>query len=1456
MILFTAIFPDGEPLSNMTVGNEPAKYATIGTTLIYDTLKDYSYDSPIVDISYPSYNLSKSGQEVMPTIQAYQTWGVFGHSGKYYEQAQLTDYSVEYSVVTESENFSLDKTTGKVTCVNNESASIKIFEIKVVVTMTTTGDSVTKTIIFNQKAGTQTIEHSAWVTKSLNVSVYPSTIEAKGGDATVTTIAKQERNVYTYWNDIHTDTTIETRDITVSPSYTINGEGFTMQGDVVTAKSRGTVTGDIRTATITATYENVTGTAICSQEANYETTITYGTLDVTLSYPEKDASEGSVSPILSYSQTRYQNYTSLDTLTLSPITSGATINYSESKDHVDATVNTSTGIVTWKANTSSSRSCEVSVTVTLNGFGVMTSATSKQSADSIDYYTYSVPKVSLTVSDIPASGGTISSGNVSYSQVRTTTYVSGRETNTTLTSGGTVSYSTAVSAGDLERNETTRTKVGTLTATVKMNNKTGSTTVDVYQEANVKTITEVRDGEITYGNVVAGNIINDTIPAGGGTGEATAANGYQEWNKSETITYYSYTSGWDDSEITEEASNGVDSITPNYAKITTYSGSLRNNIKNRETLKSQLVTWSGNNNKSATGTMYIYQEGNYVTDLTLSGGSVEYDKFNAGGDSLTPSSTNASVTYTFTSGYSTSTAPSSDYGTLSRQVSYSMTSATGFTLNSDSTGQITTTNNKSTSERSTNVTRTETVTWKHNDTYGGSSVSESITNSCTITQQAGYYSYGDYEVEISSNIQNIIASGGAATITARAYRTYGWNNSIDDIGTEEGTVTLSIPSSSSATLNGNKVSFENNTSTSTRSVVVTATCNEDTSKKATITITQGAGSVQYTINNGTVSLAAAGETKTLSITYNTKWNGVQTATNTSLSGYTITEASDTSGAFTASGTTGTLSVKATNNTSTLTRTATYTISKTGYSAGTITATQAKGSVTYNINDASLSFTAAGSTETPSVTYDTYWNGVITSSNTALSGYSLTESSDTKNAFTTNGTSVTASANTTTSSRTATYNIIKSGYTSGVLTCSQNADSIKDYTHVINISADPETIDASGGPSTITATCDKYTNWESGNQTGPASETPTLTASGIGFTLNGNILTASNNSSSSSRSCTVTAICGGESASCIVTQEGFTDYIVTYGTPTISIGDGMTAKGGSATVTASVINTYASGTTKEGTVTLKITSNGNNRFSLSGSTLSHDNMGTTTSESVTVTAYNADSTSKTASATKTITNSVDYSTVQGIDLSSFSYPEATTSANYSINPSIGNVTVSLQDTYQSGSTGSTYNVSNVTAYTKSFAIGSIQYFDIDTSSGKCTTKSANSTSSIRSTDVTLTITLTGNYRGTKTASFNTTIYQQATTNYKATIYYNPPSDSEGWIITNSTITPTSSPGSAEQGNYQTLSFKAGESLTVNDYQGNIGTVAIGLEAYVYVYVDGAWNLVGYFTHKNENYTVYI
>ena len=128
----------------------------------------------------------------------------------------------------------------------------------------------------------------------------------------------------------------------------------------------------------------------------------------------------------------------------------------------------------------------------------------------------------------------------------------------------------------------------------------------------------------------------------------------------------------------------------------------------------------------------------------------------------------------------------------------------------------------------------------------------------------------------------------------------------------------------------------------------------------------------------------------------------------------------------------------------------------------------------------------------------------------------------------------------------------------------------------------------------------------------------------------------------------------------VTNSNYNPRITAYGTPTISIGSGLTAAGGSATVSASVTNTetyntlYSSGATGPnqtrsvgGSLSISITANGNSRFSLSGNTIIHSSMGTNeTTDTVTIKAVNDGDNSKSATASKSITNSKTVKSTSG------------------------------------------------------------------------------------------------------------------------------------------------------------------------------------------------------------------
>lgn len=128
----------------------------------------------------------------------------------------------------------------------------------------------------------------------------------------------------------------------------------------------------------------------------------------------------------------------------------------------------------------------------------------------------------------------------------------------------------------------------------------------------------------------------------------------------------------------------------------------------------------------------------------------------------------------------------------------------------------------------------------------------------------------------------------------------------------------------------------------------------------------------------------------------------------------------------------------------------------------------------------------------------------------------------------------------------------------------------------------------------------------------------------------------------------------------VTNSNYNPRITVYGTPTVSIGSGLTAAGGSATVSASVTNTetynalYSSGAigpnqtrSVGGSLLISMTVNGNSRFSLSGNTITHSSMGTNeTTDTITIKAVNDGDSSKLATASKSITNSKTVKSTSG------------------------------------------------------------------------------------------------------------------------------------------------------------------------------------------------------------------
>ena len=461
-------------------------------------------------------------------------------------------------------------------------------------------------------------------------------------------------------------------------------------------------------------------------------------------------------------------------------------------------------------------------------------------------------------------------------------------------------------------------------------------------------------------------------------------------------------------------------------------------------------------------------------------------------------------------------------------------SATGFTR---SGATVTAANNTTTSSRSVTYTATH----------------EGKSATCTVTQSAGskqYASWSDWTVTVSANPTTIARTGGTSTITASATRTRTWTwNGVSGSGgteSEKGTPALSA-SGTGFSLSGTTLTASNNTTTSSRSCTVTATHG---GKTATCTVTQSAGEITYgawkvTITANPTTIAAAGGTSTLtySAVRDVLTNG--TVTNTEKATPTI---SGSATGFTRSGTT----VTAANNTSASSRSVTYTATHEGKSA-TCTVTQSAGSKQYgswsawtvsvSANPTTIARTGGTSTITASATRTRTWtwNGVSGSGGTETDSGTPTLSAS-GSGFTLSGTTLTASNNTTTSSRSCTVTATHAGK-SATCTVTQSAGEITYGAWKVTITANPTTIAAAGGTSTLTysAVRDVLTN---GVVTSTEKATPTVSGSATGFTRSGATVTAANNTTTSSRSCTVTATHAGKSATCTVTQSAgsmTTDY---------------------------------------------------------------------------------------------------------------------------------------------------------------------------------------------------------------------------------------------------------------------------------------------------------------------------
>ena len=456
------------------------------------------------------------------------------------------------------------------------------------------------------------------------------------------------------------------------------------------------------------------------------------------------------------------------------------------------------------------------------------------------------------------------------------------------------------------------------------------------------------------------------------------------------------------------------------------------------------------------------------------------------------------------------------------------------------------------------------VTYGNNTSTSGKSTViratiDSTTKDITISQSAGakqYSAWSAWTVNIS-NSGNVAASGGSSNITTSASRTrtWTWNGVNGSGGTETGTGTPTLSKVSGAgSFASNKVTYDNNTSTSTRSTVIRATM--DSVTKDT-TVTQNAGSKTYSswgawsisLSANVTTIAAAGGNATLSTSATRsrtwQWNGTGTTYTENASG--APTLSKVNGAASLSGST----VSYGNNTSTSSRSSVFraTIDST---TENITISQSAGSKSYgswsswSVYCNASSYTVAASGGSVTINYGAScsrtwtWNGVAgsggTETETATPSLSVGSGDGTLS-----GSTLSYSNNTSTSVR---RTRVIANYNGAIDFCDieQRAGS-KVYGNwsgwSVNISASPTNIAAAGGNSTLSTSATRSRTWQ-WNGTGTTyteqdSGTPTLSKVNGAASLSGSTVSYGNNTSTSSRSSVFRATIDSATKDITITQ---------------------------------------------------------------------------------------------------------------------------------------------------------------------------------------------------------------------------------------------------------------------------------------------------------------------------------
>lgn len=673
------------------------------------------------------------------------------------------------------------------------------------------------------------VEQEASVyTYDLILSSDNTKIAAKGGTATITAVLKTYRN----GNLVSTDN--------VTPVLSGSATGFSISGVTVTASNRTTIVGTERSITVTGKFSNtfdgqtVSANIVIKQEAN---TVSYSDITITKETPI-NLSAGmhiniKVSDGLSYSQKA--TYTSGAT---TDITTGANITYSVQNPITGFMLSNNILMVTSNQSLNPRNGFVVRINILLNGKTAIKDITYNQAAG---YYTYANPVVTLTCNDVPASGGSVKTGNVTYSQ----TYGwNGATTGAGVITEGEAYISWSGGVDNIPSLGTTvksRIKVGVLGVTVNINGKSGNANADIYQAEN-KVINNNYNPRITaYGTPTIS--IGSGLTAAGGSATVSAS-------VTNTETYNAlYSSGSTGPNQTRSVSGSLSiSMTANGNSRFSLSGntithSSMGTNETTDTITIKAVN-DGDSSKSATASKSIT---NSKTVKSTSGGIYTYGDVIAGtvtngiipanGGSATAKAGNATQSWNKSA---TITTYQYDSGSTKDVTTENASSGT------NSVPPSTTSIEASAPSKGTTISPQTTVR-----TYGfiWAANGKSADGYMYIYQEANKiesYNYGSWTIAISANPTSLPATGGTSTITSSCTRSKTpvyTSGSTGTATTESATPTLAI-SGAGFTLSGTTVTASKN-NVAARTAIVTASYSGATSKSVTITQSAGPDGIGY-----------------------------------------------------------------------------------------------------------------------------------------------------------------------------------------------------------------------------------------------------------------------------------------------------------------------------------------------------------------------------------------------------------------------------------------------------------------------------------------------------------------------------------------------------------------------------------------------------------------------------------